>query len=283
MKCYFYRARSASSLLFVIHTIPLIYFTNDFYSSIVFLTQNSDIFPTVLFSTIGLLDPFISHANYSLCIREVSSESEWIADPLHPGFSAGLYSYTRFFTHPGVHICTLPITEWELKYHSEAWEKWCTKRTLVEVPLVFPAFAHCMYTFSYFAEHYYTGSDQKSILSNMLQAFPRGVQCPGTFQYPPHRSQRHDRVAVQEEVTQCHPHWLRERQQISPNLTLGTWVWWCQVRVESLLSYSHSQSGMSRSQAPPLPCDHCWRAAPTKESSREWKNGECFIYLSIKS
>lgn len=145
------------------------------------------------------------------------------------------------------------------------------------------SFCPCMYTFSYFAEHYYTGSDQKSILSNMLQAFLPGVQCPGTFQYPPHHSQRHHRVAVQEEVTQCHPHWLRERQQISPNLTLGTWVWWCQVRAESLLSYSHSQSGMSRSQAPPLPCDNCWRAAPTKESSWEWKNGECFIYLSIKS
>lgn len=36
----------------------------------------------------------ISHGNYSLYIREVSSVSGWITDPLHPGFSVGLYSYT---------------------------------------------------------------------------------------------------------------------------------------------------------------------------------------------
>lgn len=55
------------------------------------------------------------------------------------------------------------------------------KLILVKVRLVLPPFVHRMYAFPCFAEHYLTGSDQKSILNNTLQALPPGVQYPGTF------------------------------------------------------------------------------------------------------
>lgn len=216
----------------------------------------------------GPLDPYASHANYSLYIREVSSVSGWITDPLHPGLSAGLYSYTRFFTPPGVQICTLPITEWELN-HSGACENWCTQLILVEVPLVFPAFAHHMHTFPCFAEHHYTDSEQMSILGNVLQAFTPGcnvgamwVQCSGAFQYP-HHSQE-SRVAVQEEVTQCHPQWLRDRHQISPNFTLGAWVMVpSQSRVPAFLLTVTAGNFKNLNTSPAL-----W---PLLESSPHWR------------
>lgn len=238
----------------------------------------------------GPLDPYASHANYSLYIREVSSVSGWITDPLHPGLSAGLYSYTRFFTPPGVQICTLPITEWELN-HSGACENWCTQLILVEVPLVFPAFAHHMHTFPCFAEHHYTDSEQMSILGNVLQAFTPGcnvgamwVQCVCNAQ---ERFSIH--ITAKRAELLCKRRW---HNAIHSDLETGTrfhliLLWepesWCQVRAESLLFYSQSQLGISRIWTALLPCDHYWRAAPTEESSQEWNNGGCFINLSIKS
>lgn len=170
--------------------------------------------------------------------------------PLHPG----LYSHTRFFTLPGVQICTFPIPEWELD-HSEACEKWCTKLILVEVPLVFPAFAHCVYTSPCCAEHHYTGSEQESILSNVLQAFPPAVQCVCNAQehFSAHRAAKRPQSCCARWGDPVPSTLTRRKAPDFTNLALGAWVWWCQVRAQSLLLYSHSKSGMSRSWALPCP------------------------------
>lgn len=191
------------------------------------------------------------------------------------------------FTHTGVHIHTLPLTDciWiakiiqkHIKSNASNLFKWkfiCVSSFCL-LYVHFPFFCRTLHRFrpKVHPEQYATSTSTWCTTPRSLVVFTT-------------QQLKRPQTSCARWGDQHHPHWLRDGQQISPSWALITWAWWCQVRAVSDLPglfYCHSQSGMSTSHGPPLPCNHCQRDDPSqKELSQVWKNGRCFIFLSIKS
>lgn len=169
-------------------------------------------FPYLHVSMIGPLDPYISHANCSLYIREVSSVSGWITDPctldcIHtPGsllsqvcrFAPSQSQSGNWIIQKHVKNDAPNLFWWKFPWCSQLLPTVCTlllvvQNTTTRVQSRSPSWAKC---------------SRHSHLLCSVCAMPRSISVP-TGQPRGHRA------AVQDEVTQCHPPWLRERHQIS--------------------------------------------------------------------